>query len=446
MTGGHGFLQMERCARPTDAPPVGTTALQPPAAGIIPLGDERPPDGLCPEIFPAAGGLEGAGLQRPVPHAPRNNPVQRIHTMRKLILISMIFSLAAAAEDIRVADDGGLRKALAELKAGDIIVLAPGTYAGGLRLDGVHGTADAPMVIRGADADRRPVIQGGVNGMHFSRISYLAIENLVVQDAEHNGISIDDGTPGEPAASHITLRNLHVRNIGGQGNCDGIKLSGVDHFLVEDCTIENWGRGGSAIDLVGCHDGVVKGCRIAGRGNENSGVQMKGGSARIKVVGCRFEHAGERAVNLGGNTDTIYFRPPVPDKGAVEASDLEVAGCVFSGSRAPIVFTGSRKCVVRNNTIWRPKRWVFRILQENRDPRFLPCGEGIFENNRIFWRSDELYRTDNVSSGTDATSFVFKNNSWCCLDKPGKTKVKLPVEEIGGKYGFEVNVPDVPVF
>jgi len=38
---------------------------------------------------------------------------------------------------------------------------------------------------------------------------------------------------------------------------------------------------------------------------------------------------------------------------------------------------------VRRNTIYLPGRWAVRILQENRDPRFVPCRRGAFEANLI---------------------------------------------------------------
>ena len=52
------------------------------------------------------------------------------------------------------------------------------------------------------------------------------------------------------------------------GNNDALKMSGVDHFVVRNPHAEGWG--GSAVDLVGCHFGVIeqsrftihsKGCR-----------------------------------------------------------------------------------------------------------------------------------------------------------------------------------------
>ena len=101
-----------------------------------------------------------------------------------------------------------------------------------------------------------------------------------------------------------------VRDIGPTGNRDGIKLSGVDDFRVEGCTVERWGSGGSGIDMVGCHRGEIVGCTFRhGDTTGDSGVQAKGGSRDVVIRRCRFEHAGQRAVNLGGSTGLAFFRP-----------------------------------------------------------------------------------------------------------------------------------------
>src|SRR6185295_6848225 len=113
--------------------------------------------------------------------------------------------------------------------------------------------------------------------------------------------------------------------VGPGGNCDGIKLSGVDEFRVASCTVEGWGTGGgSAIDMVGCHDGVVESNNFLGASgagestSSGNGVQTKGGSANIVIRRNRFENAGARAINIGGSTGRQYFRPPLDSAAAPE--------------------------------------------------------------------------------------------------------------------------------
>ena len=171
--------------------------------------------------------------------------------------------------------------------------------------------------------------------------------------ATGNGINIDDGGSPDTPAHHVVLRGLVVRDIGPTGNRDGIKLSGVDDFRVEGCTVERWGDRGSGIDMVGCHRGEVVGCTFRhGDRQGDNGVQAKGGSGEIMIRRCRFEHAGQRAVNLGGSTGLAYFRPRPQ---GYEAKDITVEDCTFVGSMAPVAFVGVDGAAVRHNTIYRPR-------------------------------------------------------------------------------------------
>jgi len=116
--------------------------------------------------------------------------------------------------------------------------------------------------------------------------------------------------------------------------------------------------------MVGCHRGKIEGCTIRDSETEpaSSGVQMKGGTSEVALLGCRFENAGQRAVNAGGSTGLQYFRPK-PE--GFEARALSIEGCTFIGSETPIAFVGVDGALVRFNTFYRPRKWFARILQEN---------------------------------------------------------------------------------
>lgn len=336
---------------------------------------------------------------------------------------------------LRVADREGLRKALERAQPGTTILLAPGDYAGGLSIDDLHGSPGKPIVIAAAIRNEPPVFRGGGSGLHLRAPQHVELRHLVFSGAGGNGLNIDDaGNPDTPAL-HVKLSGLEVREIEGGGNRDGIKLSGVTGFRVVDCRIERWGSGGSGIDMVGCHDGMVVGSEFEHGVDATAanGVQAKGGSSRITIRRCHFTNAGGRGVNLGGSTGGDYFRPR---EAAAEASDLVVEDCLFEGSMAPIAFVGVSGALVRRNTILRPKRWVLRILQENTDARMQRCRDGRFERNLIAFRSDELHTAANVGPGTDPVSFRFAANEWICLDKPAESqrRIQLPVAESGGVY------------
>src|SRR5690606_31240906 len=145
-------------------------------------------------------------------------------------------------------------------------------------------------------------------------------------------------------------------------------LSGLTGFRVSGCRVEGWG--GSGIDLVGCHDGLIEASTLKNTDDRGSGIQLKGGSADVVVRRCNFIYAGHRALNLGGSTGLDFFRPR---DATAEARDLVVEECRFVGSMSPIAFVGSENVIVRRNVILDPKRWVLRILQETTGERFVPC-------------------------------------------------------------------------
>jgi hypothetical protein len=228
-----------------------------------------------------------------------------------------------------------------------------------------------------------------------------------------------------------------VTDVGPTGNRDGIKLSGLDDFRVEGCVVERWGSGGSAIDMVGCHRGVIEN-NLFRHTNASTGVQAKGGSSQITVRHNRFENAGSRAVNVGGSTGLQFFRPPLKSPPHAEARDIRVEGNYFTGSDAPIAFVGVDDAVVRFNTIYRPKRWALRILQETNAPGFVPSRNGEFTDNIVVFRSNEWFEGGvNIGANTAPKTFKFARNFWFCLDSPARSRPTLPTEEANGVYGTD---------
>jgi hypothetical protein len=344
---------------------------------------------------------------------------------------------ATVAADIAVGSREEFVRAAASAEPGDRIVLAAGTYEGGITLAGLRGAEGRPIVIGAADPARPPVIEGGGFCLHLVDPAYVELRDLVLTKGRGNGLNIDDGGSPESPAHHVVLRNVTVRDTGSDRNHDGIKLSGLDDFTIEKCTVERWGKQGSGIDLVGCHRGLIVGSTFRdGDKIGANGVQMKGGSREITIRRCRFENAGGRGVNLGGSTGTPYFRPASP---GYEAKDLVVEDSTFVGSMAPVAFVGVDGATVRHNTFYRPTRWLLRILQENQDPSLAACRNGVFMNNVVAFRSEEVSTTVNVGPGTAPDTFRFAGNLWYLLDRPEATRraVRLPVAESDGVYGVD---------
>jgi hypothetical protein len=349
--------------------------------------------------------------------------------------------LALCASDVHVSSVAELTAAVAAAQPGTRILIAPGEYAGGLHFSNVHGEEDKLIEIIAADPANPPRFTGGGSAIQLSDISYVELRDLTVSHARDNGFNIDDGGTYDTPSHHVNLINLRVSDLP-EGNHDGIKLSGLDNFYVQNCTVERWG--GSAIDMVGCHRGVIQNSIF--REGGSSGVQMKGGTSEVTVHGCRFEGYGERAVNIGGSTGMPYFRPPIdqmPPDGKYEAGHITVEKCTFVGGTTPVAFVGSVDCVVRFNTIYHPERWAIRILQETTEKGFLACAGSEFTDNLVVFRSDQWFSGGlNIGANTAPATFRFARNFWFCSDQPARSKPALPTEEKDGIYGQDPLLSD----
>jgi hypothetical protein len=347
-----------------------------------------------------------------------------------VLLAAALLASCLAAEgdaDVRVSTVSSTAELVSALRVatpGTRIRVSPGDHEG-FHVADVKGSEGRNIVLCAADPALPPVFHGEV---HLSDVAYIEIVGLVIAGAPANGLNIDDGGTFDTPSHHVVLRDVRVHDCGARGNEDGIKLSGVDDFGLAGCTVERWGRGGSAVDMVGCHRGRIEGSSFRDRGTDTAatGVQMKGGTRDVVVRGCRFEDAGDRAVNIGGSTGLAWFRPR-PE--GFEARDITVEGCTFLGSEAPIAFVGVDGACVRWCTFYRPRKWCLRILQETREPGFVPSRRGRFEDNLVVYRSTEVGTAVNVGPGTAPETFAFARTWWYCSDAPAHSRPGLPVGE-----------------
>jgi hypothetical protein len=365
-----------------------------------------------------------------------------VTTFTCLAFAAACLSLEVRAAQIEITSSAELVRAFQDAGPGDQLRLHGGDYRGGVSLRGRSGTKGKPISIVAADPGKPPVFRGGTSGMQISGCDYVELSGLHFTGARSNGLNIDDGGKRTDPAIGIRLIGLKVYEVGSRGNHDGIKLSGLKDFRVENCVIERWGRSGSGIDMVGCRTGLIEGCRFQHDGPQaaSNGVQAKGGSEDVAIRKCHFENAGQRGVNLGGSTGLPYFRP-APN--GFEARRISVEHCVFTGGMCAVAFVGSTDCSFRFNTIRQPTKWIARILQENRQSEFVPCQTGSFTDNLIVFQAGQVRVAVNVGPGTKPASFVFARNAWFAKDRPDQSRLSLPVKEADGVYGMDPASPKV---
>ncbi len=316
-----------------------------------------------------------------------------------------------------------LTAAVAVAKPGDTLLLHTAIYTGGLLITNLKGNENQWITIKNAP-NANPVFEGGSNAIQFVEPAYLHLAGLVFQHQTGNGVNTDDGGTYITPAHHLVFEKCTFRDMSATGNNDLLKLSGLDFFEVRNCLFLNGAAGGSGIDMVGCHHGLIIGNHFENMGS--NAIQCKGGSEHIRIEGNFFKKAGQRALNLGGSTGLAFFRP---DTAHFEAANLQVFSNIIIGSEAPIAYVGAVRVDVINNTIYQPEKWVTRILQETVDPsRFLACGDNSFQNNIVFLGKNVGTAT-NIGPNTRPESFVFSNNLWFNADNANWGGPFLPVPE-----------------
>jgi hypothetical protein len=108
---------------------------------------------------------------------------------------------------VAVNDAASLTAALDAAQPGDVITLAAGTYAGEFTLN-ASGTADDPIVIRGADRDT-VILDGGNAGGNVLAVegSYTHVERITLQ---HDTRALR--FHGQAATSNV-VRRVHARDV-----------------------------------------------------------------------------------------------------------------------------------------------------------------------------------------------------------------------------------------
>ena len=306
---------------------------------------------------------------------------------------------------------------------GDIIHLSSGTYSGEIYIENLEGTLENPIKITGPNSGLgEAIITGGNNCIHFVESKYLIVTKLTCKDVSSNGFNIDDGGnyADSTASTHIIIDEIVIQNIGTGGNQDCLKMSGVNHFIVKNSIFED-SDGGSGVDMVGCHNGVIINNYFHNLGSNF--IQAKGGSENVTIHANGFETINSRAINMGGSTGAEFFRPPLiemPTGAAYEAKHIRVTSNIFVDVKSGPAYTGCEECLVANNLIYKPTTWAFRILQETDTLEgydFIKSRRGEFVNNIIVFE-DSINNFVNIGPNTLSETFRFANNLWYSSNNP----------------------------
>ncbi len=352
-----------------------------------------------------------------------------LHATVKLFFYFFFLQLAISQSTLHVGAGrtyANPAQAAAAAQPGDTILIHPGSYRGPFYIELLQGRRDAWITIKGTDRDL-VVFEGGLESMHFSKINYIFLSDFTVKGQTGNGLNIDDGGTLQTPAHHVSIEHCVFRDISATGNSDLLKLSGLDSFLISNCIFENGSAGGSGIDMVGCHQGIIE--KSVFRNQGSNSIQAKGGSSELQIRQNQFISGGQRSLNLGGSTGAAFFRPAGAN---YEARNLLVYANIFLGAMAPIAYVGCQEVKVIHNTIIQPEKWILRILQESSDTSFYKsCANNTFANN-IVVVNNSLSTDVNIGPNTLPATFKFKNNLWYHLQNASWRGPVLPVMEMNG--------------
>lgn len=347
---------------------------------------------------------------------------------------SLLLSSGAHAVDRIAGTTGALQTALNAAQPGDNIILLPTVFDGGHFRSGL-----TDVTIRSQDPSNPAIIRGGTNGIQLSDATGVTFEDILFEQQTGNGINIDDGGSFETPSTGITFRRVTVRDMNAGGNNDGIKLSGVNGFLLDEVVVENWGAGGSAVDPVGSHNGLIQNSIFRHTSGGSSGIRPKGGSKNIAIYGNRFEMPGGvgRAIQAGGSTGSEFFRF-IDGDSDYEADSISAAGNLIVDAHAAVSYVNIDGGDFHHNWLQNPRNWAIRILNENAGNSIVDTQNGSFTDNVIEYDGSSWNRAVNVGGETLAGTFTFARNQW--NNTTGPTNVNLPVAETDGQYGA-IDVP-----
>ena len=347
---------------------------------------------------------------------------------RFISLVTFIFIvfIAISGNILRVGSNqtySSLPQVVSHVAPGDTILIHQEIYEGRGTFTDLTGEPDKFITIKSVPG-HTVIFRGGSSAFHIKSASFLQIQGLVFEQQTGNGLNIDDNGNYDTPSHHIRIENCTFKDINASGNNDLLKMSRVEDFVILNCTSSNGAKGGSGLDMVGCHRGLIQACYFENQGS--NAVQAKGGSQHIRIENNVFKNCGGRTLNLGGSTGLDFFSPK---DATFEAADLQVYFNTIIGSMDAIAYVGCQRVEVAHNTIIDPEKWVIRILQETVNPqdRFEKCGNNSFTNN-VICKGNKVAIDCNIGSNTTPETFVFSGNIWYNYDDPEwKEPVGIPV-------------------
>jgi len=179
-----------------------------------------------------------------------------------VVAIAAAVATPARARDISAAPDTYV-DLVRKLEPGDRLVLAPGIYRRGLRLHGLNGTPQQPIVIQGPQVGppARFLARNGANTVSVRDASYLMIDSIELEGLGRNADAVKAESESR-YAHHIILSRLRITGHDADQAIAGIAIqSPAWDWTIRDCVILGAGTGmylGRSNGSAGLVGGVIE--------------------------------------------------------------------------------------------------------------------------------------------------------------------------------------------
>lgn len=328
------------------------------------------------------------------------------------LVLASVGGAAQCADLVGRPDDYvGLVK---RLRPGDRLSLEPGFYLDGLKLHGIEGQKNAPIVIEGPAAGPRAVFLGrdGANTVSIANASHLVIRNL---ELDGRNLPVDavkaEGTSAW--AHHITLEGLRIVNHGDEQHTVGISTKcPAWGWVIRGNEIIGAGTGiylGGSRGGVPFVDGLIEYNLIVGTLGYN--LQIKHQIARPAIDGlpvdARRTVIRHNVFAKGVESSTGPLARPnvlighLPVRGAGADDDYLVYGNLFHGNPTEVLFQGEGNIALYDNVFVNPNGAAVAILPHNDVPRAVR----VFHNTVLASGAGIRF----VGYGSDARQYVGRN-------------------------------------
>ncbi|MCF8237324.1 MAG: T9SS type A sorting domain-containing protein [Saprospiraceae bacterium] len=165
--------------------------------------------------------------------------------MKYIILICAFFTQFYSEAQPIIASPADYSAKVANLMAGDTLILSPGIYTNQLKIYDLIGTEQAPIVIIGNVSATVFTGNACCNTVSIKKSAFVELHNLLIdgQNIPYIDAIKAEGTTGN-WAHHITLDNMHIIGHGGDQQTVGIstKCPAWD-WVIKHCYIDGAGTG-----------------------------------------------------------------------------------------------------------------------------------------------------------------------------------------------------------